>query len=875
MKKLLIILGSIVALVVALLILIPIIFKDDIQKAVDDAIAKNINATVYYDRGGFSLSLIKSFPNFSLAIDDFGIVGKAPFEEDTLLSVASFGFEIDLMSVINGGQIKVNSILLDQPEITVLVLENGKANYDIAVASEEVAEEDTTASTTAFSVAIKSWEIRNANLIYYDESMKFYTTILGLNHSGTGDFTQDIFDLTTQTTVDGLTVNMDGVEYLSNKTLTADLTLNMDLPHAKYTFKENKIALNDFGIGFDGYVAMPTEDIDMDLNFSGSDISIKSILSLIPGVYQEYLAGVETSGSISFSGTAKGVYNENRLPDVTAKLDVDNGKIKYAEYPIPIEKLTIRTALNVPGENMDNMTFNMPTFSMLLDGETVSANLAFSNLQNYTWDFGLHGNLDLEKLLKVVPVEGMNLKGLMTADLSTSGNMKLIEEERYAEIPAAGSLSLTGFEMVSEDLPQGFSIKKTSMTFTPKQVALKEFDAMLGKSDIQLDGVVSNFIGFALSENETLVGKLNLRSNSFDLDEWMTEETEEVDTTAAPLEVIRVPTNIDFAFMSTINTIHYDGMEIKDLDGLITVKEGIARLNNIDFNLLDGAFVMNGTYNSVVEEPAFDFGFDISDLSIPKAYETFNTVQKLAPVAKNVTGDFSALLQLSGNLGADMMPIYEHLYGTGVIQIDDAALKGDKLMKTISAVSKFSGEEVTVKDVKLQVEIKEGRIYVDPFDVSMKGQKATIYGSNGIDGSLDYKISTVVKTGKVGSAVNAVLATYTGGAKVIDETMLVKLKVSGTYEDPKVGIASAESAGGQSPAASVKAAAKAEIDKQLKAAEDKAKAELDKQKKAAEAKAKAELAKKQAELEKEAEEQAKKAAEEAKKKAKDALKKMF
>ena len=42
-------------------------------------------------------------------------------------------------------------------------------------------------------------------------------------------------------------------------------------------------------------------------------------------------------------------------------------------------------------------------------------------------------------------------------------------------------------------------------------------------------------------------------------------------------------------------------MIIEDLDGLITIKEGIAKLNNVDFHMLDGDFIMNGQYNSVTD----------------------------------------------------------------------------------------------------------------------------------------------------------------------------------------------------------------------------------------------------------------------------------
>lgn len=916
MKKLAKIFGIILVIFLAIIIVLPIIFKDDIKQVIDEAIAENVSAKVYYDPDGFSLSLIPNFPNFTFSMSDFGVAGINEFEGDTLLNVGSFEFVIDVMSVINGEQIAINAIILDEPNINVIVLKDGKANYDIAVPSdeteepvEEVEESNQESEPTAFSVSIKKWEIVNGNLVYDDKSMNVYAKIGGLYHTGTGDFTQDIFDLNTKTKVSGLTTSFEGVSYLSNKTLDMNITLNMDLPNDKYTFKENYIKLNNFGIGIDGYVAMPGEDIDMDISYAGKDISIASILSLIPGIYQEGLEGLDVEGDISFSGNAKGVYNKNSLPTVTAKLDIASGSIKYDEYPIPIEEINMNSSLKVPGDDMDAMTFDMPLFSLLLDGEQMSANLHFENLNNYTWDFGFDGNLDIEKLLKIVPVEGMDLRGKVNAKLKTSGNMLLVDEERYEDIPAEGSLSMTDFYFESADLPQGFGVKETQLTFTPKEVALKSFDATLGKSDMQMNGSLSNFIGFALSEDQVLKGNLDFNSNQFDLNEWMTEEdsaavsaSEETTADSTTLEVVRLPTNIDFVLRSKIHKILYDSMEIDDLDGLITIKNGTARLNNVDFHMLDGDFVMNGGYNSVPDHPLYDFGFSIAHLSISKSAETFNTMEKMVPMAKSMSGKFSADFTLAGSLDAGMMPNYDDMNGKGLAKLEEASIQGEKIMKAIALLTKSKKDTIDISNTEVTFEIKNGRIYVDPFPVDYQGQEAIIAGSNGFDGSIDYNISTQVPTGAAGDAVNSVLAQYTGGKSIVGDAIPITINVGGTYDDPKVGLGKSSGAGegGQTAKDAAAAAARAELEKQKKMAEEKARAELakqkqraqeelDNQKRIAEEKAKAELekqkqelakkkaeaeAKAKAELEKQkkiAEEKAKKEAEEKAKKAVNSL----
>lgn len=869
MKNIAKILGIVIVLLMVVVFTAPIIFKDDIKKVIDESIAENINAQVYYDTDGFSLSLIPNFPNFTFSMSNFGIAGNGVFEKDTLVHVGSFEFVIDLMSVINGEQIGINAILLDQPTINVLVLADGQANYDITFPSEEVVEEESEAA--AFSVSIDHWQIKKANINYTDHTMGVNTSILGLDHNGQGDFTQDLFDLTMNTTVENLSAEYEGISYMNNKTAEIQMTLGMDLPNATYTFKDNYFKINDFKIGMDGFVAMPGDDIKMDIAYHGKDISIVSLLSLIPGLYQEYLDGVTTGGAIHFDGSVKGVFNDKLMPTVENNFSIENGSIQYADYPVPLEAINMSSVLKVPGENMDDMSFDMSTFSMLLDGEKVSANLFFENLANYTWRFGLDGNLDLEKLMKIVPMDSMTLKGKINAHLKTSGTMALVDAERYDELPASGGMIIKDFYFESPDLPQGFAIASSDLTFTPQSIDLKSFNATVGKSDMRMTGALSNYIGYALNETEVLKGNLTFESDSFDVNEWMTEEEEVVEEDTTLLEVVRLPTNIDFRLDSKLKKIYYDNLEIDNLDGTILVKDGVATLEKVGFNLLEGEFVMDGAYNSVPENPAFDFGFNIKELSIPASFNSFNTIQTMAPIAKNMDGNFSTLLNVNGTLDSTMMPIYDRLQGLGEIKIANATLK-DKLATGISKITSSDEDGLSIADVVANIEIKEGRVFVSPFDAKVGGKKSTISGSSGLDGSMDYNITTAMKTGAAGEAVSGLLASQLGVNGAVGDNIDVTINISGTYDNPKIGLGSASASGENSVKSSVKAAASAEIDKQKKIAEEKARAEVAKQKKEAEAKAKAEIAKQKKIAEEKAKAEADKVAADAADKAKNALK---
>ena len=243
MKKVVIGFFIFLALLLITAALVPVLFKDKIRQALDKEIAKTINANVLYETDDVSLSLFRDFPNLSLSVDNLAIVGKDSFQTDTLAYVPSFYMGLNLMSVISGDELKVNSITLDEPVIQLIVLESGKANWDIMIADTTVTEADT-AEAADFRMAIKHWEVNNGTLFYTDYSMPMSLSGYNVNHTGSGDFEQDVFDMVSNTTAERFNMTYDGVNYIQNAVLDAEVEMIMDLEQSLYTFKDNSIRLN-------------------------------------------------------------------------------------------------------------------------------------------------------------------------------------------------------------------------------------------------------------------------------------------------------------------------------------------------------------------------------------------------------------------------------------------------------------------------------------------------------------------------------------------------------------------------------------------------------------------------------------------------------
>ena len=83
MKKILkILLIALVVLIIGI-IAIPFLFKGTIQDKVRYLINEHVNAKV--DFANIDISLIRSFPQASVVIDELSVINYAPFEGDTLV----------------------------------------------------------------------------------------------------------------------------------------------------------------------------------------------------------------------------------------------------------------------------------------------------------------------------------------------------------------------------------------------------------------------------------------------------------------------------------------------------------------------------------------------------------------------------------------------------------------------------------------------------------------------------------------------------------------------------------------------------------------------------------------------------------------------
>ena len=86
------------------------------------------------------------------------------------------------------------------------------------------------------------------------------------------------------------------------------------------------------------------------------------------------------------------------------------------------------------------------------------------------------------------------------------------------------------------------------------------------------------------------------------------------------------------------------------MTGGVAIKDSKMTLDNLKLTLdeVEGTMALSGVYNTQnPKKPTVDFDADIANFDIPKTVKMFNTVEKLAPIAKYSTGKFGTKLKFT------------------------------------------------------------------------------------------------------------------------------------------------------------------------------------------------------------------------------------
>lgn len=791
-KKFLKILGIIVLLIIGLLIAIPFFLEAKIGDIIRNNVNNSINATL--DFSDANLSLITSFPNAEVSLQDVSLVNKAPFEGDTLFASKKVSLSMGVMQLLKSSDkpISISKLQVDQALLHLKLDEAENANYDISKES-QIQDNDSSSGSDGFTFNMESYEINNSKILYDDYATGIHLEINEMNHKGTGDLSLATSELDTHT--DALvSFEMDSVNYLNDNKVQLDALIGIDLNENKYSFLRNEALLNQLPLVFEGFVKVNEDNQEVDISFKTPSSDFKNFLAVIPEAYSQNISNVSTTGDFIVEGRFNGIVDEEYIPKFNIKINSNNASFKYPDLPKTVKNIFIDVVINNTTGITEDTYVDINKASFMIDEDRFNMTSKISELMGNTKvNAHLDGKMNLANIEKAYPIpEGLRLKGLLNADITTAFDMATIERKQYENTKTEGQLILTDFEYKSEKIPNPVVLKSTSVGFNPKSVTLRELKGSTGQTDFQITGTINNFLGY-LFNNENVEGNFDLVSNTFALNDFMVEESgeaseETTSRTNASEENIKIPSFLNANFKARANTVIYDNISLKDVTGNLRINDEKATLSNMTSSLFDGKVAFNGEVSTKQETPTFSMKLALDQLELNESFEALELFQALAPIARILKGQFSSDITLSGNLTDDFTPDLISLTGNILADVITREISTDKapVLSALDTKLDFIDlEKLSLRELKTKLSFEDGLVSVKPFSIKYQDFEINVDGNHTFDQKMNYKATLQVPAKYLGKEVNNLIARIDDrGLDTL--TVPVTANIGGVYNSPEV-----------------------------------------------------------------------------------------
>lgn len=817
MKKGIKILIAVVACILGILLIVPLMLKGKIKDIAETTANEMLEAKV--SLGDVSMNFFSDFPNASLGVKDVAIVGINDFSGDTLANVGELDVVINLASLF-GDSYEINEVELNDATLNAKLLANGLANWDIVISSDSTeVEEDTTASSP-FKLDLDDFSVNNLSVSYDDQMDSMFAAVKGLDLQLVGDISLDlqtlaniekfkmavgqliykdekgslgadlrnvsmdfsgsmsdkISNISTTLSVDSLSLLMENIPYLSNVKTEAEIELEADLENNKFKFGKNYLKLNEIKANFEGFVHVLESSMDMDLKINTPNIDFKQILSLIPIIYKDDFASLQTSGSVNLNAFAKGRMAGDTLPELNIDLNIADAMFKYPDLPSSVKDINIAANVRNNGNITDSTQISVPQLAFNMAGNPFKVSLGVKTpISDPNFNFAANGKLDLGKIVEVVHLEDISLKGIFDAALVAEGKMSYIDKEEYEKFHINGDLNLADFVLDMSSLNYDVLINEAKLGFSSQFINLNAGLA-LGESDIALKGKLQNFIQYIM-RGETIKGSLDVNSKLLNVSELLGEEesetTEVAEDTTAGSSSIHIPGNLDFALNANIATLLYDGIELKDIIAALSIKDQKAKINSIKANTMGGSLGLSGTFDTQdTLKPVVDFDIDVKDMIIAKVFTDITTANKLVPLLADANGNFSMNMDFHSDMDSELNPILNSINASGNFISKEVGLDSVAALEKIAELVKYPAlKNPSLKDISIKFLIKDGRVTADPFETFIQTAKLNVSGSSGLDQTLDY-VTTITLPESIKSLV----------------PLAIDVKIGGTFRNPKISI---------------------------------------------------------------------------------------
>ncbi|XLS29679.1 AsmA-like C-terminal region-containing protein [Flavobacteriaceae bacterium M23B6Z8] len=461
------------------------------------------------------LSLFGNFPDISIKLYDLQIFETKEDNASLIMELEDMYIGFNLWDMVQGNY-EIQSLIVEEGTFNIIIHENNSINLQNAL-------ETTSETEMSTNIDLKKIKLKNLDIHTLDEATN--TDVEKFIYSGRGGFQLKDSIIAGHIDTDfELNVIKDGdTTFIRHK----HFELHTDVIFNEHTgvleISPSTILMENGDFEVKGAIDIKN-DVDLDLYFKGTKPNFDMLIAFAPADVIPVLEKYKNAGEIYFNASVKGPANKGNRPFINANFGAGKAFLENTAREKKIDNMGFKGHFtNGMNRDASTMEFSLTDMTASLEQGEFEGSVLVRNFESPEIDMQLNSNFKLDfitdffELDEVQNASGsvslkMNFHDIIDIDHPEKALQKL-NEAYFAEL-IVKDLSFT-----TKDLPAPIKDFNVHLVMNGKEANLKQFDLLLGNSDLSINGFLSDLPSIIHHTNIPVEAHLDIASNYLDISE--------------------------------------------------------------------------------------------------------------------------------------------------------------------------------------------------------------------------------------------------------------------------------------------------------------------------------------------------------------------
>lgn len=466
--------------------------------------------------GNSNLSLFGNFPDLSIKIYDVQIFETKAEDAPLIMNVKDIYVGFNFWDIVSGNY-DIHSLLIEDGIFNIVIHEDNTSNIQNSLAT---ATEDGTAST---NIHLNTIRLKNLDIHTLDEAT--HTDVEKFIYNGKGGFR--MMDSIIAGHIDTeleLNVIKDGdTTFIRKKHFEIHTDIVFNETTGILDIAPSGIAMENGDFELEGSIDTKN-NVDLNLNIKGTKPNFDMLIAFAPPDVIPFLEKYKNAGEIYFNANIKGAANKGNRPAINAEFGAGKAFLENTTSAKKIDNMGFSGHFsNGANRAANTMEFSLTNMTASLEKGEFKGALSVKNFDapevdmQIDADFNLDFIADFFELQQVQNASG-NIKLQMNFhDIIDIDNPKMALQQLNRAYYA--SLKVENLHLEAENLMVPIDSLNINLLMKGKAATLKQFDLLMGNSDITINGFLSDLPSIVHHTNIPVEAHLDIKSDYLDIAE--------------------------------------------------------------------------------------------------------------------------------------------------------------------------------------------------------------------------------------------------------------------------------------------------------------------------------------------------------------------